>query len=115
MYAVVLVVLVLGVQFLLVPRFVASLGKSSQPQNLGSPDFCRYKPSNPFLQDLICPHTTEDRASTLYDTSAPRNMGLAQEAGRVAAEFEYSDAQVNKAVKEFVRQMGMFPDLALSC
>jgi hypothetical protein len=34
-------------------------------------------------------------------------MGLAQEAARVAAEFEYSDAQVNKAVKEFIRQMGM--------
>ncbi|KAG9520133.1 putative glucokinase, partial [Aureobasidium melanogenum] len=32
-------------------------------------------------------------------------MGLAQEAARVAAEFEYSDAQVNKAVKEFIRQM----------
>ncbi|KEQ91925.1 hypothetical protein AUEXF2481DRAFT_48140 [Aureobasidium subglaciale EXF-2481] len=32
-------------------------------------------------------------------------MGLAQEASRVAAEFEYSDAQVNKAVKEFIRQM----------
>ena len=35
-------------------------------------------------------------------------MGLAQEAARVAAEFEYSDDQVNKAVKEFIRQMGMF-------
>lgn len=41
-------------------------------------------------------------------------MGLAQEAGRVAAEFEYSDAQVNKAVKEFIRQMGRFTVLALS-
>lgn len=114
MYAVVLLVLVLSVQFLLVPRFVASLRKPSQPQNLGNPDFCRYNPSNPFLQDLICPHTFEDRASTLYDTSAPRNMGLAQEAGRVAAEFEYSDAQVNEAVKEFIRQMSKFTVLALS-
>jgi hexokinase len=34
-------------------------------------------------------------------------MGLAQEAARVAAEFEYSDDQVNKAVKAFIRQMGM--------
>jgi hexokinase len=34
-------------------------------------------------------------------------MALAQEAARVAAEFEYSDAQVNKAVKQFIRQMGM--------
>lgn len=34
-------------------------------------------------------------------------MALAQEASRVAAEFEYSDAQINKAVKEFINQMGM--------
>ena len=33
-------------------------------------------------------------------------MALAQEASRVAAEFEYSDAQINKAVKEFINQMG---------
>lgn len=37
-------------------------------------------------------------------------MGLAQEAARVAAEFEYSDDQVNKAVKAFIRQMGMSTD-----
>lgn len=89
------------------PRFIASLRKPSQPLDSGRPDFCRYNPSNPFLQDLICPHTTEDHTTTLFDTSATRNMGLAQEAARVAAEFEYSDAQVNKAVKEFIRQMGM--------
>ncbi|KAH0375530.1 putative glucokinase, partial [Aureobasidium melanogenum] len=105
LYAVVLLVLVLSVQFLLVPRFIASLRKPSQPLDSGRPDFCRYNPSNPFLQDLICPHTTEDHTTTLFDTSATRNMGLAQEAARVAAEFEYSDAQVNKAVKEFIRQM----------
>jgi hypothetical protein len=90
-----------------VPRFIASLRKPSQPLNSSRSDFCRYNPSNPFLQDLICPHTTEDHTSTLFDTSAPRNMGLAQEAARVAAEFEYSDDQVNKAVKAFIRQMGM--------
>lgn len=32
-------------------------------------------------------------------------MGLAQEASRVAAEFEYPSQDVNKAVKEFIREM----------
>ena len=34
-------------------------------------------------------------------------MGLAQEASRVAKEFEYSAEDVNKGVKEFIRQMSM--------
>lgn len=34
-------------------------------------------------------------------------MGLAQEAQRVAAEFEYSAQHVNKAVKHFVKQMSV--------
>jgi len=33
-------------------------------------------------------------------------MGLAEEAQRVAAEFEYGDEALNKGVKEFIRQMG---------
>lgn len=33
-------------------------------------------------------------------------MGLAQEASRVAAEFEYSAQDVNNGVKAFIRQMG---------
>lgn len=33
-------------------------------------------------------------------------MGLLEEAQRVAAEFEYSAEDVNKGVKEFIRQMG---------
>lgn len=34
-------------------------------------------------------------------------MGLAEEAQRIAGEFEYTKDDVNKGVKEFVRQMGM--------
>ena len=33
-------------------------------------------------------------------------MGLAEEAKRVAAEFDYPAAEVNKGVKEFLKQMG---------
>ena len=33
-------------------------------------------------------------------------MALLEETNRVAAQFEYTDEDVNKAVKEFLRQMG---------
>lgn len=33
-------------------------------------------------------------------------MSLLDEARRVAAEFEYPAEEVNKGVKEFIRQMG---------
>jgi hypothetical protein len=36
---------------------------------------------------------------------APANMALLEEAKRVAAEFEYPPEEVNKGVKEFIRQM----------
>lgn len=38
-------------------------------------------------------------------TSRPHRMSLLEEAKKVAAEFEYSSNDVNKGVKEFVRQM----------
>lgn len=34
-------------------------------------------------------------------------MALAVEAKRIVAQFEYSDADVNVGVKEFLRQIGM--------
>jgi hexokinase len=36
-----------------------------------------------------------------------RSMALAEQAKRVAAEFEFGDDAVKKAVKEFIREMGM--------
>ena len=35
-------------------------------------------------------------------------MALAAETKRVVSLFEYTDNDVNKGVKEFLRQMGMF-------
>jgi hexokinase len=35
-------------------------------------------------------------------------MALADQAKRVAAEFDFSDDAVSKAVKEFIREMGMW-------
>jgi hypothetical protein len=38
-------------------------------------------------------------------SKAPTNMALHEEAKRMAAEFDYPTDQVNKSVKEFIRQM----------
>jgi hypothetical protein len=38
-------------------------------------------------------------------SKAPTNMALHEEAKRMAAEFDYTTDQVNKTVKEFIRQM----------
>jgi hexokinase len=35
-------------------------------------------------------------------------MALAEQAKRVAAEFDFGDDAVKKAVKEFIREMGMY-------
>jgi len=35
-------------------------------------------------------------------------MSLIEEAKKVAAEFEYPGAEVNKGVREFIRQMGEY-------
>lgn len=40
--------------------------------------------------------------------SKPRTMALAAETKRITAQFEYSDADVNKGVLEFLKQMSKF-------
>ena len=44
-------------------------------------------------------------SAELPTSIAPANMALAAEAKRVAAMFEYSAADLNKGVKEFIAQM----------
>jgi len=70
------------------------------------PASCPPPTSNPFLfKDLVCPQSpSSDFSGTLYNP-APRDMALAEQARKVAAEFEYSDQDVNRGTKEFVRQM----------
>jgi len=45
-----------------------------------------------------------------FNTRPERSMGLADQAKRVAAEFDFEKDAVNKAVKEFIREMGMERD-----
>jgi len=57
----------------------------------------------------VCPKPTPkvDFAGT-FNTDTVRSMALAEQAKRVAAEFEFGPDAVNKAVKEFIREMGRF-------
>ena len=53
---------------------------------------------------------TQCRPKSIFDpqlpySKAPTNMALHEEAKRMAAEFDYTTDQVNKTVKEFMRQM----------
>lgn len=103
----VLLVLVLFIHFFF-PQFhlpSASVPLRSPPA-ASPPAYCPPHPANPFLDPLICPQSSIEQSGTLYNT-APRNMGLAQEASRVAQEFEYTSDDVNKGVKEFIREMSM--------
>lgn len=54
----------------------------------------------------VCPNTH------IFDeplpVSRPKKMSLLEEARKVAAEFEYPPEEVNKGVKEFIRQMSSY-------
>lgn len=68
-------------------------------------------PSNPPVLSHQPPVSTSptqhvEFAGTFY-TNPERSMALAQQAKRVAAEFDFTTDAVNKAVAEFIREMGM--------
>jgi len=54
----------------------------------------------------VCPNTH------IFDEplpfSRPNKMSLLEEAKKVAAEFKYPPEEVNKGVKEFIRQMSSY-------
>ena len=66
-----------------------------------------------FQEDLqeeppICPKPEQHVEFVgTFNTRPERSMALAEQAKRVAAEFEFGPDAVNKAVKEFIREMGM--------
>lgn len=67
----------------------------------------------------VCPKPKPkiDFAGT-FNTDTVRSMALAEQAKRVAAEFDFGPDAVNKAVKEFIREMGrlgMFSWRAIGC
>ena len=61
-----------------------------------------------FHEPQICPRPQQvAEFEGTFNTHPTRSMALAEQAKRVAAEFDFSDDGVNKAVKEFIREMGM--------
>lgn len=61
-----------------------------------------------FHEPQICPKPEQIvEFEGTFNTHPKRSMALAEQAKRVAAEFDFSDDAVNKAVKEFIREMGM--------
>ncbi|RMY00838.1 hypothetical protein D0866_15875, partial [Hortaea werneckii] len=75
-----------------------------RPPPPARPTSCPTVPAfNPFVQELYC-RVPQHTPSALYRQS-PHSMALAAAAERVAAEFEYTKQDVQKGVKEFMRQM----------
>lgn len=66
---------------------------------------------NPVLfqgQPPVCPKPQQQVEFVgTFNTRPKRSMALAEQAKRVAAEFDFGQDAVNKAVKEFIREMGM--------
>ena len=65
---------------------------------------------NPFVlqEPPVCPKPEQHVEFVgTFNRNHKRSMALADQAKQVAAEFDFSDDAVNKAVKEFIREMGM--------
>ena len=75
------------------------------------PPFLRsaYSPPAQVIQennDLVC--EIPRPFPTSPPVSKPLNMALAAETKAIVAQFDYTDEDVNKGVKEFLRQMGQY-------
>jgi hexokinase len=73
------------------------------PPVLHSPPICPI-PQAPL--DSARGFTGSPHTFNTFNTAPERSMALAEQAKRVAAEFDYSPDAVNKAVHEFIREMG---------
>jgi len=61
-----------------------------------------------YKEPLVCPKPSiRTNSAITFNTDTERSMALAEQARRVAAEFDFGPDAVNKAVKEFIREMGM--------
>lgn len=60
-----------------------------------------------FQEQQICPKPKQHvEFKGTFNTRPERSMALADQAKQVAAEFDFKQDAVNKAVKEFIREMG---------
>lgn len=95
--------------FLFAPRFpvsVRELFNRTQHWRASSPSITLRNPL--VFQDPAIYPNPEQRVEFkgTFNTKHERSMTLADQAKRVAAEFDFEKDAVNKAVKEFIREMG---------
>ncbi|KAF2465965.1 uncharacterized protein BDR25DRAFT_294582 [Lindgomyces ingoldianus] len=107
LFGVVIVLLVLTVQ-LLVPRLPHEILQYFSPKQhwrVTSPSVPLHSPTL-HKSPPTCPRPPQhvEFAGT-FNTDTERSMALAEQAKRVAAEFEFGQEDVRKAVKEFIREM----------
>ncbi|KAH7185466.1 uncharacterized protein B0J16DRAFT_132835 [Fusarium flagelliforme] len=62
-------------------------------------------PPNPTASEAVC--YIPSPFATAPPTSPPVAMALADESNRIVEQFEFPDEDLNRHVKEFLRQMGM--------
>jgi hexokinase len=95
---------------LLAPHFPGTLHEifdRTQHWRVSSPSVTLRNPLV-FQEQPICPKPKQRvEFKGTFNTRPERSMALADQAKRVAAEFEFEQDAVNKAVKEFIREMGM--------
>ncbi|KAF1940641.1 glucokinase GLK1 [Clathrospora elynae] len=99
---VLVLLLALGTQFFAphLPYAILRLFTHDQALNI--------TPRNPIVlqEPPTCPESeAQVKYVGTFNTKPTRSMALAEQAKRVAAEFEFGDDAVNKAVKEFIREM----------
>ncbi|KAF2202108.1 hypothetical protein GQ43DRAFT_455311 [Delitschia confertaspora ATCC 74209] len=99
LFSVLVILLALAVQFL-APRLPFQILQSftSKQISLRNPIVFTSPPTCPKPPPLF------ESSSTFY-TDTERSMALAEQAKKVAAEFDFPKENVNKAVKEFLREM----------
>jgi hexokinase len=101
--------LALAVPFL-APRFphtIHEIFDRTQHWRVSSPAITLRNPLV-FHEPPICPKPKQHvEFKGTFNTRPERSMALADQAKRVAAEFGFEKDAVNKAVKEFIREMGM--------
>lgn len=95
---------------LLAPHFPDTLHEffdRTQHWRVSSPSVTLQNPLV-FHEQSICPKPKQHvEFKGTFNTRPERSMALADQAKRVAAEFDFEQDAVNKAVKEFIREMGM--------
>lgn len=69
----------------------------------------RQRNNSPLASKTVCANSNIFSEPAAFSPAS--RMSLLEEARRVAAEFDYPPDEVNKGVKEFIRQMGWFSNI----